>query len=89
MDRNKKGHMARLEPRVRSIKRERNRYFSEKYLPNFVAGNVRKKERGKKEIKTSIFDSRSFVDWKSLGLITSTRATVGTKNERFHRRSKR
>ena len=53
--------MARSEPRVRSIKRERIRYFSQKYLPNFFGGNVRKKERGKKEIQTSLFDSRSFV----------------------------
>ena len=75
MDWNKKGHMKRCEPRVRSIKRERIRYFSQKYLPNFVAGNVRKKDRGKKEIQTFLFDSQSFVGRKSLGLITSTRAT--------------
>ena len=37
--------MARREPCVRSIKRERIRYFSQKYLPIFFGGNVRKKER--------------------------------------------
>ena len=64
-----KGHMVRCEPRVRSIKRERIRFFSQKYLPNFVGGNVRERERegGKKEIQASLFYSRSSVGRKSSG----------------------
>ena len=68
MDQNKKkGHVARCEPHVRSIKRERIRYFSKKYLPNFVGGNVRERERGGggEEIQTSLFDSWSFIGRKS------------------------
>ena len=41
--------MTQREPRVRSIKRERIRYFSQKYLPNFVGGNVRERERGREK----------------------------------------
>ena len=57
--------MLRREPCVRSIKRERIRYFHKNIFQIFLEEMLERKKE-KEEIQTSLFDSWSFVGQKSL-----------------------